>query len=180
MSGVGVNRKAAALLAALASAPPGPVAEVGAVRQNGEVASDGYSTVYLAQSCAVQGRPFYSFDVDPGAVALANRGLTRHGLPPLVQQRDGAEALAELPPLAFLYLDGSDDPEETLAQFQAAYLLPVAVIAVDDANPYEGHCYGKADRLLPFLAGQGWRCELVATEPDYLMLIARRGGEGLA
>jgi glycosyltransferase involved in cell wall biosynthesis/predicted O-methyltransferase YrrM len=171
-----VNRKAALLVRELARAPEGPAVEIGSLRSPREVPTDGFSTLHLARMCARTGRSFASFDTDPEVVATANAVLAREQVPHRVVCRDGTEALRAAGPVAFLYLDSSDDPQDSLQQFLAAALLPDAVVVVDDAQPGPGTPHGKASELVPLLARRGCQVEFVPTEPGYLALVFRVPG----
>lgn len=142
------NKKAELLLKALEEAPPGFVVEIGSTREAEEKSYDGFSTYYLARRCKELGRPFRSFDVAREVVRVANSGLEKTGLPPSVELGNGKEVLPGLGPIAFLYLDSSDDPRDTLEQWLASELLPGAVVVVDDAHEYGGNSYGKATLLV--------------------------------
>lgn len=162
-----MNHKVEALLDFLAGAPAGPVAEVGTLRSEFERASDGWTTVFLAQA----GRKVFSIDSSSHNLSIARGVLMRRGLLDMVTliHQDGAVALAALPPLALLYLDGSDDPVEALAQFHAAAFLPRARLAVDDAQSYGGNPFGKATAIMAELDYSG---DLIETEPGYSMFLA--------
>lgn len=167
-----INRKAALLLDLLDQAPRGPVVEVGCVRRPMEVKSDGYSTVYLARACAQRDVPFAAFDLDPLAVDVANRALRKEGLEACVACSDGAAALGKAAPIAFLYLDSSDDPKDTLNQFMAAALLPGAIVVVDDVQGTNKRAFGKATELMACVPGE---CvlQIVPTELGYASLVLR-------
>jgi predicted O-methyltransferase YrrM len=168
-----MNRKAARVLRALARAPDGPVVEVGCIRHEREVATDGFSTLYLARACAERGRSFASYDLDRAAVERAQAVLKRADLPGAVRCEDAVPVLRRGPPLAFLYLDSSDVPADSMAQFLAAPLLPGALLAVDDAQAYGGHALGKATEVARALDAAGLRYRVHPTEPGYAMLVAR-------
>ena len=99
--------------------------------------------------------------------------LAREELAHRVLCQDGTGALRAAGPLAFLYLDSSDNPMDTLEQFQAATLLPGAIVVVDDAQPMAGRPHGKASLLMPVLAKQGCALEFVPTERGYLALVCQ-------
>lgn len=170
------NRKAERLVESLAKAPAGAIVEIGCLRTVTEVASDGWSTFYLAQKAAEQGRAMFSFDLDPHSVRIANQVLEQAGSPVRVLEEDGVAAIKgmEKGSIAFLYLDGSDNPDETLEQFQAARtkLAAGAVICVDDVQMYGWELpHGKASKLIPFLDAQGTRYTIHPTHPGFSMLV---------
>jgi hypothetical protein len=169
------NRKSTLLLEALGRAPKGPVAEIGCIRHEAEAPTDGFSTYWLARRCRELTRPFRSFDLDPRAVGLARAILEKEGLPGVVECRDGVEALRDRGPLAFLYLDGPDNPSQVLEQYRAAELLPGAVLVVDDAHNYWCGPHGKATALVRHFEGLPLPLvpyRIVATEPGYTALVA--------
>jgi hypothetical protein len=71
-----------------------------------------------------------------------------------------------------LYLDSSDNPQDTLDQSDAATLHERAVVVVDDAQVYNGMLFGKATLLYPRLRERGAACRLYVTEKGFLMLVA--------
>ena len=168
------NKKAELLLKVLDAAPPGLVVEVGSLREPTEVSTDGFSTFYLARRCEELAREFRSFDLNPHAVQVANRVLREAGLKAKVELGNGKTALSGLGPIAFLYLDSSDDPNDTLEQYVAAELLPGALVVVDDAQAYRGQAYGKSTHLIEtFEAKEIPRIpyRLQPTEPGYKALV---------
>jgi len=170
------NRKAALLLRLLSEAPPGTVVEVGCLRHSCEVPSDGHSTLYLGRACAERGRAFLSVDRDPLAVDVANSVLAEVGLPPLARVGDGAEAVAQVDGIAFLHLDSSDDPRDTLEQLAAAELVAGAIVVIDDAQPAAGQMLGKATLVVQHCGRRGLPFDLVPTEPGFAACVLRAQG----
>lgn len=168
-----MNAKAAALLQAFENLGAGAtVVEIGCVRFAQEIPSDGWSTVHLATAAADHGWKLHSVDVDPQAVEIACNATA--DLPGEVHLADGAEWLAAFAgPIDGLFLDGSADPAEAVAQYQAARLADRAVIVVDDVQPIGQQAWGKGDLLLDALERDGFTVEVVDTEPGYRMAIAR-------
>ncbi len=174
------NRKAERLMYALDHAPKGAVIEIGCARTPSELVTDGWSTIYLAERCKEEDRPFLSFDVDERAVAVCNKALLDRGLMMKAEVRDGVEGLKAYAtrvapqPLAMLYLDGADDPAETLKQFKAATFASEAVLAVDDVQMIDwDKLMGKATNLIPELDKLKIPYDVYTTEPGYSMLLAR-------
>lgn len=170
-----MNRKASTLLAALDALPKGSVVvEIGTIRQDHDVPSDGFSTYYLAKRAVERDWEFHSVTNEPENTATARRvidaGVGLH-------TADGAEWLGEFTkPINALYLDGAASPEEAMEQYWAANLAPGAIIAIDDVQniDYE-YERGKGTLLLDALAEEGYEVEIKPTEePDYLMAIATR------
>lgn len=170
------NRKAELLLRLLEDAPPGPVVEIGCLRQPSEVPSDGHSTLYLAKACAERGRAFSSFDRDPLVVDVANRVLEEAGLPLMARVADGVEALGGINAIAFLYLDSSDDPADTFRQLAAAELAPGAIVMIDDAQQTGGQLMGKATLVVKHCGRRGLPFDLVPTEPGFAACVLRLHG----
>lgn len=167
------NRKAQLLLRLLAEAPAGTVAEVGCARHEIEIPSDGFSTLYLSRACVVSGRRFLSCDHDPVAVDVANAVLARNGLPTAVVASDGVEMLRWAGPLALLYLDSSDDPNDTEAQLAAAEILPGGIVAIDDSHMAGRHAMGKATCVGNYFARRGLPFEIIQTEPGFAAMVIR-------
>lgn len=171
-----MNKKAAALLDAFKDLPDGAnVVEIGCVRFTEEMASDGFSTVYLAQEALKRGWMFNSVDRDRGAVNRAR--IVTQDLPVSVHYADGREWLESFPDeIDGLYLDGAMSPGEAVSQYRAAKLAKKAVIAIDDVQSFFPYKRGKGDLLLDVLEDDGWDVSVVETEwPNYKMAIARRG-----
>lgn len=146
-------------------------AEVGTLRDADPVAeqADGWSTLHLARALMSRG-VLYSIDVDRAAVRTAMMTLPRdlRGSVRWVCD-DGARALRVLPVerLDLLILDGSDDPAETLREFEAAQTLlgKASVVVVDDVHEYGGMRRGKGTLVLPRVAELGWSEEERACGP---------------
>lgn len=152
----GENRKAELLLQLLEKAPEeGLVVEIGCIRDVREVIEDGFSTYYLAKWCHEHNRPFCSFDNEQKAVDCANTVLKAKGFPQRAVVRDGAEALEELGPISFLFLDSHRDPYYSYFQLRKAILVPRAIVVVDDAQLIDGHEYGKAQYIRNDLVQKG-------------------------
>ena len=161
------NQKAQVLLEALSMSPNGLMVEIGSVRQEKEVPEDGYSTIYLAQAAQEQGRVFHSFDNEQPTVDLANQLLESKNLKPIVEKKDGSQAVKDLGPISFLYLDSHKDPRYSLDQFRAATLAPGAIVAIDDTHEYEGWKFGKATYLIELAERSGWPFDIVPTFESY-------------
>ncbi|MCK5610093.1 hypothetical protein KAR91_49930 [Candidatus Pacearchaeota archaeon] len=157
------NEKARVLLEAVAISPKGLMIEIGCIRQEQEVPEDGFSTIHLAHLAEREGRTFCSFDNEQPTVDLANRVLKREGFKPLVECKDGVQALNELGPISFLYLDSHKDPQFSLDQFRAAELAPGAIVAIDDTHEYEQWKFGKATSLIALAEANDWPFDIVPT-----------------
>lgn len=169
-----MNRKASTLLAALDALGAGAtVVEIGCARFGHDIPSDGWSTVHLARAADECGWTLHSVDIDPAAVR--NAEAVTEGLPVTVHNADGAAWLRDFAgPIDGLYLDGSANPAEAVAQYEAATLADGVVIAIDDVQAFNGNEHGKGDLLLDRLRADGFTVELHDTEPGYRMAVARR------
>lgn len=174
-----VNAKAERLLAVFDGLPRGSVfVEIGCVRFPEEIASDGYSTVYLAEAAKENGWELHSIDID--AAAVQNAQALTENLPNAVHHADGAAWLKEFRgSIGGLYLDGAAQPQQAVDQYRAARLSDDAVIAIDDIQPIaagdvERLERGKGDLLLDVLAADGWTVDIHKTIPGYLMAVATR------
>lgn len=175
-----MNLKAKRLLWAFNGLPDGAtVVEIGCVRMDMEVNSEGFSTVYLAKRAKERNWKFFSVDIDPNAVTRARR-QTEH-LPVSVQQADGATWLEVFNlEIDGLYLDGAAEPIQAVEQYFAAELAEKAVIVIDDVQGIKGEDGspdlkdGKGTALLGILKKDGWRVRTYDTEEGYKMAVARR------
>lgn len=165
----------------------GSVVEIGSIRTR-EITADGRSTPYLAALASHAGRPFATVDVSEGAHALALEAIAPYS-GALALLGDGVEMLRHLwkayphlCPVAYLYIDGPDNPLDTLAFFVVAYpfLAVGATVVVDDCHPYEPYNipaewaqpmpYGKATLLIPLVARFGYEYILAEVCPGWKML----------
>lgn len=171
-----MNAKASRLLSAAAYLREDAlIVEVGMVRRDEEVPSDGFSTVYLAEQAAERGLRFVSIDNDPDTVAICAQVLDHLSLHATLICGDGEEEIAKIAgPIDLLYLDGAVDPADAVHQYKAARLADRATVVIDDVQPIDKSKQGKATDLLPLLARHGWAVEVFETEPGYLMAVATR------
>ena len=166
-----MNAKASTLLAAFADLSHGAViVEIGCVRFQNEIPSDGWSTVHLAGAAATSGWTMHTVDASLDATRIAAE-LT-DGLPVSVHWADGEQWLTAFPTLIDgLYLDGALEPAQALAQYEAAARVGrPKVVAVDDVQPTtrsrdERFEHGKGDLLLDRLALDGYMVDIYDTEP---------------
>lgn len=164
-----MNLKAQALLKAFDRLPAGAViVEVGCVRFDHEIPSDGFSTIYLGQRAKERGWNVTSIDISPEAVDIACRLIS--GLPVTMMRGDGATLIAEMDWIDGLFLDGSADPADTVNQYLASD--KPTIVVVDDAQAIERNELGKATNVIEHLMADGYDIEIVDTEPGYRMLIA--------
>ena len=143
-----MNRKAEVLLKWLAEAPAGPVVEIGCMRYDHELESEGFSTYYLARQCAEEGRDFYSYDINPEHVRNAKNIMGQFGLIGTVQCMSGTVGLSKVRGIGFLYLDSSDNPNHTMDQYLIADMAPGGIIVIDDCHSYSAGPYGKGTQVI--------------------------------
>jgi predicted O-methyltransferase YrrM len=165
-----MNKKAELLIEYVKCAPPGPIVEIGAIRHKIED-QDGWSTKYLAQYCKQNNLEFKSFDNDKRSVRTANKVLKNHNLPEIVKRQDGAEALVDLGPIAFLFLDSHKNPWFSLEQYKAAELLPGAILIIDDAQQIDDWKFGKANLVKKALDKTSTAYKIVETIPGWKSLV---------
>lgn len=175
------NQKAHTLLYACQIAPKGgALVEIGCIREEHEVPTDGYSTVYLARQAEEEGHPFYSVDLFHENIDKARRVLNREGLEKAeLVCCDGKAFLEqwdveERGRISLLYLDSHREPRYSHDQFIAVRdkLAPGAVVAIDDAHEYDGHAYGKATDLVKFFEEEDWSYKILPTELGFKMVVA--------
>lgn len=173
------NEKAKTLLAAAQMAPDtGDAFEIGCIREDHEVPTDGYSTVHLARFFQGRDRFFFSIDTNMENVEMANDVLRREKLKSCVVRGDGKdflECLGDSTQIAFLFLDSHRDPQYTLDQFLVARkrLLPGAMVCVDDAHSYDSWDLGKATYLAEYLDQAEIPYEIRPTETGFAMMVFR-------
>lgn len=168
-----INRKAETLLEATRKAPTGLWIEIGCIRENHEVPTDGFSTIYLAREAISRGCAFISIDKDPNIALMANKTLIAHRLPAFVRAVDGKEFLQGIDdPISFLYFDSHRLPIFTTEQYIESHLASGAVIAVDDCHSFDNNKYGKGTHLVDIFEKQKIQYEIKDTEPGFKMLVA--------
>lgn len=176
------NLKAHTLLYGCQIAPKGGAfVEIGCIREEHEVPTDGYSTVYLARQAQEEGRPFYSVDLFHENVDKARKALVREGLEKAeLVCCDGRAFLEQWDvetrgKIDLLYLDSHREPQYSYDQFFAAQdkLASGAVVAIDDAHEYDGFKFGKATDLIELFEREGFKFKVLPTEPGFKMVVAR-------
>ena len=168
-----MNRKAECLLQAASHLPAGAtIVEIGCCRQPHEVASDGFSTVYLADAAVERGWTFHSVDYDMNAIRIAQE-VTNGGV--MLHLAEAEKWLYEFQgAIDLLYLDGSSSAEEALWQYEAAELKSQATVVIDDVQQLPGQERGKGNILLDLLEQDGFTVTVYDTEPGYRMAVAKR------
>jgi predicted O-methyltransferase YrrM len=121
---------------------PKVIVEIGTQRHGKDSTEDGQSTVVFERF----GAEVHSVDsslkaIEKAMSACQGRVQFHH--------EDGAKFLAKfVKPIDFLYLDGGDNPDETLAQFEAARLSEKGMVVIDDCMDYNGNVYGKGTKVI--------------------------------
>ncbi len=151
--------------------------EIGCIRYPFESPLEGASTLYFARWCREANRKFISIDVEIDHLENARRLLNEQELEAELVHADGQEAISNLSvPIGLLYLDGSNDPNDTLEQFKAAEdkLTARAIVAIDDVQQIDSNSMGKGESAIPYARERGWEVELLDTDPGYRMAVLRR------
>ena len=129
------------------SLPSDPIiVEIGTQRHGARTSEDGQSTRTLGRLVEKHGGAFWSVDNDEGAIRAARADCEGA----FFKCERGRDFLLSFPhPIDFLYLDGGDDPEENLIEYEIALktLAPGSVVLVDDCMTYGGRDYGKGDSI---------------------------------
>lgn len=163
------NPKAQLLLDLLAELPDATtLVEMGCIRSLRERPEDGFSTVYLARIAQARDGMLYSIDLDQWHLNIAGQAVRERSLESWASfiQGDGPSVLELFGQrIDFLYLDGPDDPEVTLAAFQSAeyWLAYNAVVCLDDCHTYNNNLMGKGSLAIPYAMSQGWNLEVIPT-----------------
>ena len=169
------NGKAKVLIESLARVPdPKIIVEIGSIRIPIDSASDGFSTMYLAQEAKNLGAHFFTVDLEQSHLRMAAGLMLERDLPAFLVWGDGLEFLTRAPlEIDFLYLDGSE-PVSTMKQFQAAEskLTPGAVVCIDDCHNYSGWEYGKGNIVVPYLQERSdWDVQIVPSAFQYMTAV---------
>ena len=160
-----MNPKAEVLLAAIALRPRARIfVEIGCTRKAAETADDGFSTIYLAQEAKARHGVLHSVELNPHNIRVARTAVTARDLSNSVRFHEGRGTnwLKEFAcPIDFLYLDGSDNAETNLDEFETAEtkLSPDAIVCVDDCHAYSRRWFGKGDKVIPYAPELGQQLE---------------------
>ena len=166
-----MNRKAARLLDCLDRLDaPKLIVEVGSLRYDGEIASEGFSSAYIAAWCCSHDCRFITIDIEPEHSRITRRALQARNLQADIVIGDALPLLAGLPAwIDCLYLDGPFDPELNMSQLMACLDRLRQLVLIDDTQDEQGQQYGKGTAVIPYLESIGWQVEHWATEPKYRM-----------
>ena len=137
---------------------PEVIVEIGTMRHT-ELTEDGLSTPVFVEYALAHNASFTSVDLNPEATSLAHSLFG--GLEGIrILNEDGEAFLKSFGSMDFLYLDSSNDPQDTYRQAMAA--KHPKVIVIDDCHSYNNQMpIGKGTLAIPFLLGLGYSLELV-------------------
>ena len=175
-----MNPKVQVLVASIALRPRARIfVEIGCIRKAAETTDDGFSTIYLAQEAKARHGLLHSVELNPHNIRVARAAVTARDLSNSVRfhEERGANWLREFAgTIDFLYLDGSDDAETNLDEFEAAEtkLSPDAIVCIDDCHAFSGRRFGKGDKVIPYATERGWTVRLVPTLDPWRMAILQR------
>ncbi len=113
-----------------ASSPPGAMVEIGT--------SAGYSTLWLAQACRLNGRTLTTFEILPGKVRLARDTFTRAGVTDVVNlvESDFLSHVDEFDEIGFCFLDAEKDVYRSCYDAVIPKLVPGGVLIADNATSH--------------------------------------------
>ena len=148
------------------------IVETGTIRIHGDAGliGDGHSTLKFADYCSKFGGKLHSVDIDPEAVALSSRLVSRKypDIEVNVIESDSVAFLESFDePIDVLYLDSANDANLILNEAKAALrnLHPESIVLIDDCFDEERkktHGIEKGDLVIPFLEENGWVKEVKA------------------
>lgn len=148
------------------------IVEIGCIREEKEVPTDGFSTYYLAKLAHDNNGVFKSYDIESDNVEMGNKVLQNAGFNYKVEQGNGKDILPTLGPISFLYLDSHRLPAISAEQYLMAELQPKAWIAIDDAHSFDSFQYGKATDLVAIFNKYNIHYTIEDTEPGFKMVFA--------
>jgi caffeoyl-CoA O-methyltransferase len=113
-----------------ASAPPGAMVEIGT--------SAGYSALWLAQACRLNGRTLTTFEILPEKVRLARETFTRAGVTDVVTlvEDDFLSHVDEFDEIGFCFLDAEKDVYEACYNAVIPKLVPGGILVADNATSH--------------------------------------------
>ncbi len=116
-----------------ASAPPGPVLEIGT--------SAGYSTLWLLQACRLSGRSLTTVELLESKRAIAAETFALTGVAAEVEQRagDAREVARDLEGLAFCFIDAEKPEYPAYYELCLERSLPGALLVCDNITSHAEH-----------------------------------------
>jgi predicted O-methyltransferase YrrM len=125
-----------------ASAPAGAMIEIGT--------SAGYSALWLAQACRLDGRSFTTFEILPAKARLARATFDRTALTDVVHLVEGdfLDHADEFTDVAFCFLDAEKDVYEACYDVIVPKMVPGAILIADNATSHREDLQPLIDRVL--------------------------------
>jgi predicted O-methyltransferase YrrM len=125
-----------------ASAPEGAMIEIGT--------SAGYSSLWLAQACRVNGRRLTTFEILPEKARLARATFARTGATDVVDLVEGdvLDHVDEFHDVAFCFLDAEKDVYEACYEAIVPRMVPGAILIADNATSHRDDLQSMLDRAL--------------------------------
>lgn len=167
------NQRWRVLNQAVQERKPEFIIEVGVLRADteGHRLGDGHATAFFAEYLeANPGVKYVGIDIDPAAIELSERLFAGTALK--FQLGDACELLKQYNgQVDFLYLDGSDLPEETVKQFLVVNTPTLRTVVIDDTYQHtiknELYWIGKGAGLVYVLQAMDWR---IVPGEDYMVM----------
>jgi predicted O-methyltransferase YrrM len=125
-----------------ASAPAGEMIEVGT--------SAGYSALWLAQACRLEGRHLTTFEILPEKARLARETFARTRVTDVVQLVEGdfLDHVGRFRDVAFCFLDAEKDVYEACYDAVVPKMVPGAILIADNATSHREDLQSMLDRVL--------------------------------
>jgi caffeoyl-CoA O-methyltransferase len=113
-----------------ASSPPGAMIEIGT--------SAGYSALWLAQACRLNGRTLTTFEILPEKVRLARDTFSRAGVTDVVTlvESDFLSHVEEFHEIGFCFLDAEKDVYKDCYDAVIPKLVPGGILIADNATSH--------------------------------------------
>jgi caffeoyl-CoA O-methyltransferase len=113
-----------------ASSPPGAMVEIGT--------SAGYSALWLAQACRLNGRTLTTFEILPEKVRLARDTFSRAGVTDVVTlvESDFLSHVDEFDQIGFCFLDAEKDVYRSCYDAVIPKLVPGGLLIADNATSH--------------------------------------------
>jgi caffeoyl-CoA O-methyltransferase len=113
-----------------ASSPPGAMIEIGT--------SAGYSALWLAQACRLNGRTLTTFEILPEKVRLARDTFSRAGVTDVVTlvEADFLTRVDEFDEIGFCFLDAEKDVYAACYDAVIPKLVPGGILVADNATSH--------------------------------------------
>lgn len=125
-----------------AAAPAGAMIEIGT--------SAGYSALWLAQACRLNGRRLRTFEILPAKVRLARETFARTNVTDVVDLVEGdfLEHADDVHDVAFCFLDAEKDVYEACYDVIVPKMVPGAILIADNATSHRDDLQMMLERTL--------------------------------